>query len=138
MGLPEPFQSVVFKNPFLIDYRPKIPIVKSFFGKIPTESKNAPFPHKLAEMVIPEKISRKDTISRLGDWQGNERRIMLVLSRKKDESIIVRIPGQEDIRLTVVRIDNMNKVRIGVEADKEVVILRAELEDVREELSEVK
>lgn len=54
---------------------------------------------------------------------------MLVLSRKKDESIIVRMPGHEDIKLTVVRIDNMNKVRIGVEADKEVVILRAELED---------
>jgi carbon storage regulator CsrA len=62
---------------------------------------------------------------------------MLVLSRKKDESIIVRIPGQEDIVLTVVRIDNMNKVRIGVEADKEVIILRAELEDSRSEMSEV-
>jgi len=60
---------------------------------------------------------------------------MLVLSRKKDESIIVRIPGQEDIRLTVVRIDNMNKVRIGVEADKEVVILRAELDESRKEFS---
>ena len=54
---------------------------------------------------------------------------MLVLSRKKDESIIVRMPGREDVKLTVVRIDNMNKVRIGVEVDKEVVILRAELED---------
>lgn len=63
---------------------------------------------------------------------------MLVLSRKKDESIIVRIPGQEDIRLTVVRIDNMNKVRIGVEADKEVVILRAELDESRSEFSGVK
>lgn len=63
---------------------------------------------------------------------------MLVLSRKKDESIIVRIPGQEDIRLTVVRIDNMNKVRIGVEADKEVVILRAELDESRKEFSGIK
>lgn len=54
---------------------------------------------------------------------------MLVLSRKKDETIIVRIPGREDIRLTVVRIDNMNKVRIGVEADKDVVILRSELDE---------
>lgn len=52
---------------------------------------------------------------------------MLVLSRKKDEAIIMRIPGHEDIRLTVVRIDNMNKVRIGVEADKDVVVLRSEL-----------
>lgn len=54
---------------------------------------------------------------------------MLVLSRKKDETIIVRIPGRDDIRLTVVRIDNMNKVRIGVEADKDVVILRSELDE---------
>jgi carbon storage regulator CsrA len=53
---------------------------------------------------------------------------MLVLSRKKDEAIIMKIPGHEDIRLTVVRIDNMNKVRIGVEADKDVVVLRSELE----------
>jgi carbon storage regulator CsrA len=53
---------------------------------------------------------------------------MLVLSRKKDETIIVRIPGKEDIRLTVVRIDNMNKVRIGVEAEKDVVVLRSELD----------
>lgn len=60
---------------------------------------------------------------------------MLVLSRKKDESIIVRMPGREDVKLTVVRIDNMNKVRIGVEADKEVVILRAELEDGVAELA---
>jgi carbon storage regulator CsrA len=53
---------------------------------------------------------------------------MLVLSRKKDETIIMRVPGHEDIKLTVVRIDNMNKVRIGVEADKDVVILRSELD----------
>lgn len=54
---------------------------------------------------------------------------MLVLSRKKDETIIVRIPGRDDIKLTVVRIDNMNKVRIGVEADKDVIILRSELDE---------
>lgn len=44
----------------------------------------------------------------------------------------MRIPGREDIKLTVVRIDNMNKVRIGVEAEKDVVILRSELEDKKE------
>lgn len=59
---------------------------------------------------------------------------MLVLSRKKDESIVMRIPGRDDIRLTVVRIDNMNKVRIGVEADKDVVILRSELASAGEAL----
>lgn len=52
---------------------------------------------------------------------------MLVLSRKKDEKIILQIPGREDICLTVVRIDNMNKVRLGVQADKDVVVLRSEL-----------
>lgn len=59
---------------------------------------------------------------------------MLVLSRKKDESIVMRIPGRDDIRLTVVRIDNMNKVRIGVEADKDIVILRSELASAGEAL----
>lgn len=59
---------------------------------------------------------------------------MLVLSRKKDETIIMRIPGREDIKLTVVRIDNSNKVRIGVEADKDVVILRSELDSASKEL----
>ena len=54
---------------------------------------------------------------------------MLVLSRKKDEKIVLRIPNQEDIEITVVRIDNRNKVRLGIEADKGVVILRSELEE---------
>ena len=54
---------------------------------------------------------------------------MLVLSRKKEESIIIRIPNREDIKLTVLRIDNLNKVRIGVEADKDIVILRSELDE---------
>ena len=62
---------------------------------------------------------------------------MLVLSRKKDETIIVRIPGREDIKLTVVRIDNLNKVRIGVEADKDIVILRSELDEKIQKREEV-
>ncbi len=52
---------------------------------------------------------------------------MLVLSRKKDQTIILRQPGMEDITITVVRIDNRNKVRIGIEADKKVTVLRSEL-----------
>lgn len=52
---------------------------------------------------------------------------MLVLSRKKDETIILRGPNMEDIRITIVRIDNKNKVRVGIEADKEVTVLRSEL-----------
>ena len=53
---------------------------------------------------------------------------MLVLSRKKDETIVIKRDGQSDIRITVVRIDNRNKVRIGIEADKSVNIVRSELE----------
>jgi carbon storage regulator CsrA len=52
---------------------------------------------------------------------------MLVLSRKKDETIILKRPDMNDIRITVVRIDNRNKVRIGIEADKDVTVLRSEL-----------
>jgi carbon storage regulator CsrA len=55
---------------------------------------------------------------------------MLVLSRKKDETILIKQPGQNPIRITVVRIDNKNKVRLGIEADKDVAVLRSELETV--------
>lgn len=52
---------------------------------------------------------------------------MLVLSRKKDETIILRGPNIDDIKITIVRIDNKNKVRIGIEAEKEITVLRSEL-----------
>ena len=54
---------------------------------------------------------------------------MLVLSRKKDEQIILKSPNMDDIKITIVRIDHNNKVRIGIEADKEIVILRSELNE---------
>jgi len=50
---------------------------------------------------------------------------MLVLSRKKDERIVLKT-GDEEIELTVVRIDN-NKVRLGINASDQVTILRSEL-----------
>lgn len=54
---------------------------------------------------------------------------MLVLSRKKDEKIILKVPGfKNDIEITVVRIDNHNRVRLGIQADKEIIVLRSELE----------
>lgn len=53
---------------------------------------------------------------------------MLVLSRKKDETIVIKQAGQKDIKITIVRIDNKNKVRVGIEADKSVTVLRSELE----------
>lgn len=59
---------------------------------------------------------------------------MLVLSRKKDETILLKSPNMEDIKITIVRIDNKNKVRIGIEADKEVTVLRSELSGRNENL----
>jgi carbon storage regulator CsrA len=56
---------------------------------------------------------------------------MLVLSRKKDETIILRGPNMDEIKITVVRIDNKNKVRIGIEADKDIMVLRSELTELK-------
>ncbi len=58
---------------------------------------------------------------------------MLVLSRKIDETIILRSPGKKDIRLTVVKIDNRNKVRLGIEAEGTVTVLREELDQPNQE-----
>lgn len=52
---------------------------------------------------------------------------MLVLSRKKDETILLKTSNNEDIRITVVKIDNKNKVRLGIEAPREVSVIRSEL-----------
>lgn len=52
---------------------------------------------------------------------------MLVLSRKEDEKILLQVTGlPAPIELTVVRIDR-NKVRLGIEAEPGVTILRSEL-----------
>jgi carbon storage regulator CsrA len=53
---------------------------------------------------------------------------MLVLSRKRDEKILLQLNEREKIELTVVRIDN-NKVRLGIDAEDNVTILRSELLD---------
>jgi carbon storage regulator CsrA len=52
---------------------------------------------------------------------------MLVLSRKKDQTILLQTKDRPDIKITVVRIDNMNKVRIGIDAEEDVTVLRSEL-----------
>lgn len=53
---------------------------------------------------------------------------MLVLSRKKDEKVLLRVPGLDDeIEITVVRID-AHRIRIGINAPKEVNVLRSELD----------
>lgn len=51
---------------------------------------------------------------------------MLVLSRKRDEKILLKVNDEEKIELTVVRID-ANKVRLGIQASDSVTILRSEL-----------
>lgn len=51
---------------------------------------------------------------------------MLVLSRKRDEKILLKVGENESIELTVVRID-ANKVRLGIKAGNTVTILRSEL-----------
>jgi len=51
---------------------------------------------------------------------------MLVLSRKRDEKILLKLSENEEIELTVVRID-ANKVRLGIQASNAVTILRSEL-----------
>ena len=56
---------------------------------------------------------------------------MLVLSRKRDEKIILQVgsgENQNNIELTVVRID-ANKVRLGFNANENVTIVRSELLD---------
>jgi len=50
---------------------------------------------------------------------------MLVLSRKSTESIHIG----DSIVVTVLEIRN-NKVRIGIDAPKEIYVLRSELQDV--------
>ena len=50
---------------------------------------------------------------------------MLVLSRKKDESIVLQIENEE-IEIIIVRLEP-NKVRLGIKAGPNVTILRSEL-----------
>jgi carbon storage regulator CsrA len=52
---------------------------------------------------------------------------MLVLSRRRDEKILVKVPGVEgEIEVTVVQID-ASRVRLGFNAPESVTILRSEL-----------
>jgi carbon storage regulator len=53
---------------------------------------------------------------------------MLVLSRKKDESIVIR----DDIVVTIVEIRS-DKVRLGIDAPKEVPVHRREVYDAIKE-----
>ena len=53
---------------------------------------------------------------------------MLILSRKKNQDIFIKPPGGPEIKITVIQIDYaQNRVRLGFEADKSVVIHRGEV-----------
>jgi len=52
---------------------------------------------------------------------------MLVLARKEHQTILIG-EGKNRIVVTVLEINHMGQVRIGIEAPKDVLILRAELE----------
>ena len=51
---------------------------------------------------------------------------MLILSRKEDEAIIIKLPNGDQIDVIVTQI-NGNHVRVGVDADDSVEIIREEL-----------
>lgn len=52
---------------------------------------------------------------------------MLVLSRRRDESIVITLDGR---RVVVVVVDiRGDKVRIGIEADPDISIHRGEVQD---------
>jgi sRNA-binding carbon storage regulator CsrA len=59
---------------------------------------------------------------------------LLVLSRKKDEEIILKV-GEETIRISLVKIES-HRARIGIDASQNVVILRGELLDSTEKLTD--
>jgi len=51
---------------------------------------------------------------------------MLVLTRKPEEKIVISIGTEEEIVITILRIQG-GKVSLGIEADKKWEILRQEL-----------
>ncbi len=51
---------------------------------------------------------------------------MLVLSRKLQENIMLKLPDDRWITITLVDIDK-NKVRLGIACDKDIPIYREEL-----------
>lgn len=52
---------------------------------------------------------------------------MLVLTRKQDEKITIMCPDGRLLTITVCRIEDNYKVRLGIDADKDYKITRTEL-----------
>ena len=53
---------------------------------------------------------------------------MLVLSRKENESMVIRLPNGSDIIVTLTEYCG-NQTKVGITAPKEVLIMREELLD---------
>lgn len=51
---------------------------------------------------------------------------MLILYRRTNEEIVLKIPGYSDVTLKFLRCEN-NSVRLGIEAEKRILIMRSEL-----------
>ena len=62
-------------------------------------------------------------------WKMNESRriVMLVLSRKLNESIII----DNNIEIKLVQVKSKNQVRLAIEAPRDITILRKEVKDER-------
>lgn len=53
---------------------------------------------------------------------------MLVISRKVGESVILTLESGDKIKIQVTDIDR-NKVRIGIDAPKEIGVFRSEIQE---------
>ena len=51
---------------------------------------------------------------------------MLVLTRKTDEAIIIELPNGQQVDIIVSEVKG-NQVRIGIDAPRNVIVLREEL-----------
>lgn len=54
---------------------------------------------------------------------------MLVLSRHIDSSVVIRVPGQSPIRVTVLNLLGNSRAKLGFEAAPEVAIYREEIDE---------
>ena len=57
---------------------------------------------------------------------------MLVVARRRGQSIVLKQEGKQDIRIHFVSYDR-GIIRMGIDAPKDVIILRNEVKDNRDE-----
>ncbi len=58
---------------------------------------------------------------------------MLVLSRRRDETIVIKQEGVRDIVITFLAKHSDGQIKLGFDAPKSAVILRGELLEEREQ-----